>query len=398
VLLLPTEDGDDVADAVAQLGLDGVRLLDRNRQGSTLLLLPLESVARWAVRDPTILTLYCLKPGGGGERVVQLSSDERITRSMVDVLVSSCLQLCELRGVDTGEMMESMGAGSGTNSLAAAVAAAAAAAAAAERDKSGPVGRGAALLGRGPARTADPGAAAVEFWKGEEASGWLLKKGERLSTWRRRWFVLKDGRLFWFLDDKVSAQVRARGSLPLRAARAAPGGGALGARSATLTEAGKAYALEVFGPDAAATGCRYLAAESEAEKERWVAALCKAAGKAAGEGGGGGGGGGDARSHEDWASQLRQGMQQLSTSDRGGGGGSGGGGASSYDRARGSSSGGGGGGVSYSSYEGRGGGGSDYGGGGGGGWERVYDNSGRAYYHEPRSGRTQWEAPPGFRG
>ena len=44
----------------------------------------------------------------------------------------------------------------------------------------------------------------VEFWHGAERQGWLMKQGDVIKTWRRRWFVLKDGKLFWFLSEHVT--------------------------------------------------------------------------------------------------------------------------------------------------------------------------------------------------
>ncbi|KAK9727146.1 hypothetical protein RND81_05G261300 [Saponaria officinalis] len=40
----------------------------------------------------------------------------------------------------------------------------------------------------------------VEFWVDPERVGFLLKQGEYIKTWRRRWFVLKKGKLLWFRD------------------------------------------------------------------------------------------------------------------------------------------------------------------------------------------------------
>ncbi|CAI7731668.1 unnamed protein product [Closterium sp. NIES-54] len=51
----------------------------------------------------------------------------------------------------------------------------------------------------------------IEFWKDPERSGWLTKQGEYIKTWRRRWFVLKEGHMFWFKDDKVSQESQPRG-------------------------------------------------------------------------------------------------------------------------------------------------------------------------------------------
>jgi hypothetical protein len=43
----------------------------------------------------------------------------------------------------------------------------------------------------------------VEFWRQPERSGWLMKQGEFVKTWRRRWFILKDGKIFWFKTEHL---------------------------------------------------------------------------------------------------------------------------------------------------------------------------------------------------
>jgi hypothetical protein len=47
----------------------------------------------------------------------------------------------------------------------------------------------------------------VEFWTAPEREGWLMKQGEHIKTWRRRWFVLKQGRIFWFKEHRLTPQV-----------------------------------------------------------------------------------------------------------------------------------------------------------------------------------------------
>ncbi|KAL9228677.1 hypothetical protein vseg_004230 [Gypsophila vaccaria] len=41
----------------------------------------------------------------------------------------------------------------------------------------------------------------LEFWVDHERTGYLFKQGEYIKTWRRRWFVLKKGKLLWFRDS-----------------------------------------------------------------------------------------------------------------------------------------------------------------------------------------------------
>lgn len=55
----------------------------------------------------------------------------------------------------------------------------------------------------------------MEFWHKAEKSGWLQSQGEHLRTWRRRWFVLKQGFLFRFADQNVVANSKPRGIVDL---------------------------------------------------------------------------------------------------------------------------------------------------------------------------------------
>ncbi|MCL7046057.1 hypothetical protein MKW94_004441 [Papaver nudicaule] len=58
----------------------------------------------------------------------------------------------------------------------------------------------------------------IEYWNNPEKSGWLTKQGEVIKTWRRRWFVLKQGKLFWFKDSNVNSRlVKPRGVISVGA-------------------------------------------------------------------------------------------------------------------------------------------------------------------------------------
>lgn len=344
VIILP-EDGGDILDVICQVGLDGIKLLDAGRK-TTLRIYALENISRWTVRDPTILTFYAKMGGESGEKAVNMSSDERTTRSILDVLTSSCLQLCELRGIDPGDMSGT----SATNKL----------------------------LGTAPVPAAPvpASAAGIEFWRSPDYSGWLTKKGEHLSTWRRRWFVLKDGHLFWFLNQNVGSSSKPRGTISLKnCARV---------RSSTVAEAGKPYALELDAPEANAAGARHLLGDSETEKNAWVTALQKALDgiKAAGAPPA-------SRSHEELAARLRQGFDTMSATTGGsrmvdvsyGSGGSGGGGGGGGGRRQESSSYGGGGGYSQPPAS---------------VWQVHYTNDGKTYYFNPQTNKTQWDPPAGY--
>ncbi|KAL0402895.1 UNVERIFIED_CONTAM: Pleckstrin homology domain-containing protein 1 [Sesamum radiatum] len=55
----------------------------------------------------------------------------------------------------------------------------------------------------------------VEYWSTPERAGWLTKQGEYIKTWRRRWFVLKQGKLFWFKESTVTRASIPRGVIPV---------------------------------------------------------------------------------------------------------------------------------------------------------------------------------------
>ncbi|XP_039144767.1 pleckstrin homology domain-containing protein 1 [Dioscorea cayenensis subsp. rotundata] len=111
-----------------------------------------------------------------------------------------------------------------------------------------------AAMGSGAAEEAADG---VEFWVDPERSGWLTKQGEYIKTWRRRWFVLKQGKLFWFKDSYVTRSSVPRGVIPV---------------STCLTVKGaedvlnRQFAFEL----STRQETMYFIADSEKEKEEWI--------------------------------------------------------------------------------------------------------------------------------
>lgn len=55
----------------------------------------------------------------------------------------------------------------------------------------------------------------MEFWRDPEKQGWMQSQGEVVKTWRRRWFILKQGFLFRFSSPDVSATTKPRGVVDL---------------------------------------------------------------------------------------------------------------------------------------------------------------------------------------
>ena len=65
-----------------------------------------------------------------------------------------------------------------------------------------------------------PSAEDVEFWVAPEKAGWLQSQGDHIKTWRRRWFVLKQGFLFRFASQDVTSASKPRGLVDLSKASA----------------------------------------------------------------------------------------------------------------------------------------------------------------------------------
>ena len=51
----------------------------------------------------------------------------------------------------------------------------------------------------------------VDFWERPEHAGWMEKQGEDVrKEFEKRWFVMKGGKIFWFLDNHVTPTSKAR--------------------------------------------------------------------------------------------------------------------------------------------------------------------------------------------
>eukprot|EP00252_Welwitschia_mirabilis_P011676 TRINITY_DN2601_c0_g1_i1.p3 TRINITY_DN2601_c0_g1~~TRINITY_DN2601_c0_g1_i1.p3 ORF type:complete len:145 (+),score=18.84 TRINITY_DN2601_c0_g1_i1:83-517(+) len=112
----------------------------------------------------------------------------------------------------------------------------------------------AGLMGNSSAATDHGG---VDFWNTPERAGWLMKQGEYIKTWRRRWFVLKKGKLFWFKDSFVTKDSRPRGIIPV--------GSCLTVKGAEDV-LNKPFAFEL----STNAETMYFIADSDKEKEEWI--------------------------------------------------------------------------------------------------------------------------------
>ncbi|CAL1361228.1 unnamed protein product [Linum trigynum] len=97
----------------------------------------------------------------------------------------------------------------------------------------------------------------IEFWSNPERSGWLTKQGEYIRTWRRRWFILKQGKLLWFKDSVVTRASVPRGVIAV--------GKCLTVKGAEDI-LNKPFAFELSTNQ----DTMYFIADSDKEKEEWI--------------------------------------------------------------------------------------------------------------------------------
>jgi len=103
----------------------------------------------------------------------------------------------------------------------------------------------------------------VEFWHSPERCGWLMKQGDVIKTWRRRWFVLKEGKIFWFLSDNVTSSSKTRGVIDV--------GKCLSVKGAEDV-INKANGFEL----STRSETKYFIADSAKEKEEWINSIGRA--------------------------------------------------------------------------------------------------------------------------
>lgn len=105
----------------------------------------------------------------------------------------------------------------------------------------------------------------IEFWSNPERAGWLTKQGDYIKTWRRRWFVLKQGKLFWFKDPAAAA---APSSVPRGVISAATSLTVKGAEDVLH----KPFSFELSTPHST----MFFVADCDKDKEDWINSIGRA--------------------------------------------------------------------------------------------------------------------------
>lgn len=160
------------------------------------------------------------------DRTVTILGSEHTIQSALDTLTCSCMQMAEI--LENGEDKQ---AAYSINSL----------------------------LKKSKKKTL-PTADQVEFWKDPEKCGWMQSQGEHIKTWRRRWFVLKQGFLFRFSSPDVGPTTKPRGIVDLSQVTDVMDG-----HDAT----GRDNSIKL----STATGSKCYITDSETSQVEWISAL-----------------------------------------------------------------------------------------------------------------------------
>lgn len=169
-------------DVLLELSLEGLKVQDRNGR-MTRRKVPLDQITRWS-KATDRLTMFVKTPVDIEEKAIAFYGPHSTLTSLLDTLTCYCLQLVEIM-----EAKEE------------------------QREAAREMRQVAKNGGRRHSKLKN--ADEVEFWNAPEKAGHMHSQGEVLKTWRRRWFVLKEGFLFRFLDHNVTASSKPRGIVDL---------------------------------------------------------------------------------------------------------------------------------------------------------------------------------------
>lgn len=202
-------------DATVDIGMEGLRVFDGPQSTRVLMEVPLDMISRWSMRNSRLL-LFTKGAMDREERVVTVIGSQYTIRSMLDTLTSCCMQMAEI------------------------------------------------LEHESERRTTEhytvPPADQVAFWSSPEKCGWMHSQGDHIKTWRKRWFILKDGYLFRFSSPDVDSKTTPRGILDLSGVTDVSDG---------CEATGKECAIRVVTQ----RGPVYFIAENETAQVEWISAL-----------------------------------------------------------------------------------------------------------------------------
>ena len=181
-----------------------------------------------ALVSRSLTTKYCLFPQVDLEdKIVTIMASEYMIREVLDTLTSCCMQMAEML-----EHGEDRAAAQSINSL----------------------------LRKSKKTKSLPTADQIEFWREPEKCGWMQSQGEHIKTWRKRWFVLKQGYLFRFSSPDIGPGSKPRGIIDLSQVTDVGDGSSV---------TGKENSIKLT----TATGSKCFITDSETSQVEWISAL-----------------------------------------------------------------------------------------------------------------------------
>lgn len=206
-------------DVLLAVNMDGIVLMDKSAPSQTHKI-ELQEINKWSLRNGRLL-LYTRSSSSSshGDDVVVLLGSTYTLRAILDTLTSCCMQLAEILEHEDEETHRR------------------------ERRASAYV---------------RPSSSSVVFWDDPEFSGWMHSQGEVIKTWRKRWFVLKDGYLFRFSGpESVGPDATPRGVLDLSTI------------SSVSADGAREFGIRVV----TSSGTVNFLAENEDAQVQWISAI-----------------------------------------------------------------------------------------------------------------------------
>ncbi len=264
--LFPLSDEHDVQSVIIQVGIDGVVIFNELQTEEIVSSLPMNKLSSWQQIDESMFRIVCDDNKKVPSREIVITADNVTTGAIIDSLLCGAFQWCELNNFEGSSTIVCNDTNEWTNESSDFNVAKRRSEISTEYNKNETAtSNGSIAMSSG---------AGIAYWeKPYEHSGWLWKKGETVRMWRRRFFILKNNHIFWFKTADVTPKSQPRGIIPLSRVDSVSPAAALDSR--------KSHSLTLEGSFCERIGARHLAADSDHERDGWIAALRTSNGAAA---------------------------------------------------------------------------------------------------------------------
>ena len=263
--LFPLSDEHDVQSVIIQVGIDGVVIFNELQTEEIVSSLPMNKLSSWQQIDESMFRIVCDDNKKVPSREIVITADNVTTGAIIDSLLCGAFQWCELNNFEGSSTIVCNDTNEWTNESSDFNVAKRRSEISTEYKNETAISNGSIAMSSG---------AGIAYWeKPYEHSGWLWKKGETVRMWRRRFFILKNNHIFWFKTADVTPKSQPRGIISLSRVDSVSPAAALDSR--------KSHSLTLEGSFCERIGARHLAADSDHERDGWIAALRTSNGAAA---------------------------------------------------------------------------------------------------------------------